>query len=272
MVPQDKNINQLRESTNFIINSQIDAKNISFAAVYFRDLNNGPWFGINEKEYFSPASLIKVPLMMTYYKLAESDPSILQKEIENIIPYDPSEQNIVPTNFLELNKKYTVEQLINQMIIYSDNVAYEILLSNIDNSLVYKTYQDLGVDISRAQLDPSGNIIRVKDYASFFRILYNASYLNRNMSEKALSLLSQVIYNKGLNAKLPDNIKISHKFGERRYTSTNEHQLHDCGIIYYPDNPYLLCIMTRGHDFNKLSSAIAQISQSIYKEISTTKK
>jgi len=40
-------------------------------SVYFRDLNNGPWFGINENDMFSPASLLKVPLMMLYFKLAE---------------------------------------------------------------------------------------------------------------------------------------------------------------------------------------------------------
>lgn len=267
IMSQNNDLSEIRNSVNFLINKQKELNNITYASVYYRDLNNGPWFGINEKEYFSPASLIKVPLMIAYYKLSESDPSVLDKEIENTTPYDPNEQNIAPAQLLELNKKYTIDQLINQMIIHSDNLAYKILLSNIDNSLVLKVYKDLGVDISMATNNPAGNILRVKDYAAFFRILYNASYLERNLSEKALQLLSQSIYNEGIVAGVPKNIPVSHKFGERKYIETNEHQLHDCGIIYSNKNPYLLCIMTRGVNFQNLSNVIKEISKVVFENI-----
>ena len=35
----------------------VKEKQLSIVSIYFRDLNNGPWIGINEKEEFSPASL-----------------------------------------------------------------------------------------------------------------------------------------------------------------------------------------------------------------------
>ncbi|MBP9181152.1 MAG: serine hydrolase [Bacteroidia bacterium] len=44
---------------------------------YFRDLDNGIWIGINEKEEFAPASLFKLPLMLAILKEAESNPAIL---------------------------------------------------------------------------------------------------------------------------------------------------------------------------------------------------
>jgi beta-lactamase class A len=40
-------------------------------SVYLRALNNGDRLGIDEKEYFSPASLIKVPVLMAYLKKSE---------------------------------------------------------------------------------------------------------------------------------------------------------------------------------------------------------
>ena len=267
-ISKDKILNKLRDNISFIINQQKSIKNISFASVYYRDLNNGPWFGINEKEYFSPASLIKVPLMMAYYKEAENNPEILIKEITNTKDYDPSQQNFAPTNFLQKDQNYTVDQLIDQMIIYSDNIAYQLLLENIDNNLVYKVYADLGVDISKAQEDPAGNILSVKDYGSFFRILYNSSYLDRTMSEKALSLLTKTTFDKGLVAGIPQNVTIAHKFGERRYVNTGEHQLHDCGIVYNEKTPYMICIMTRGNNFENLENVIKQISKTIYDNIS----
>ena len=50
----------------------------------------------------------------------------------------------------------------------------------------------------------------------------------------------------------------------------NIRQLHDCGIIYYPNNTYLLCIMTRGKDFKQLESVIAGISKTVYEVVAST--
>ena len=49
-------------------------------------------------------------------------------------------------------------------------------------------------------------------------------------------------------------------------------QLHDCGIIYYPGNPYLLCVMTRGDSFGELSSTIRDISDIIYGVVNDAKR
>lgn len=257
----NKNLVPLKKELTTIINQEINKKNITFAALYFRDLNNGPWLGVNENELFSPASLIKVPLMIAYLKISETDPSVLEKTITNIDVYDASEQNFPPEEHLEPNQTYTISELLRRMITYSDNMAYNNLLKNIDSNLVYKVYNDLGVDISQANQNPSGNIVSVKNYASFYRVLFNSSYLNKDNSEKALELLSHATFKKGLVASLPKDITISHKFGERQYLETGEKQLHDCGIIYDSKKPYLLCVMTRGNNFDNAAKTIRSISQ-----------
>ena len=67
-------------------------------SVYFRDLDNGQWFGINENRLHLPASLLKVPFMLTYLKLAESDETLFHQEVRysllsltrrSISPYCP---------------------------------------------------------------------------------------------------------------------------------------------------------------------------------------
>lgn len=265
-------LDDLRHQVLMTIDELETSKQISFASLYYRDLNNGPWFGINEKELFSPASLVKVPVMMTYFKKAESDPSFLNQTttIDNQNTYS---QSILPSVTLSPEKTYTYEELIENMIIYSDNQSYETLQKDIDNSLLVHTYSDLGIDISRAYDDPSGNIISVKSYAAFFRILFNASYLNKEYSEKALKILSQVKYTDALVKGINDpNVTISHKFGERTYETTGERQLHDCGIVYVPNKPYLICIMTRGSDFSKLSNSIAKLSGIVYQSVISSSK
>jgi len=263
----DKNIVDIQHQLKEQIQDSINQKNISFASVYYRDLNNGAWFGINENELFSPASLVKVPLMISYFKLAESDPSVLTKTLVNKETLKPSEQNIQPKETLKPDTSYTVDDLIYRMIVYSDNLAYNLLLDNINNTLVINTYKDLGIDISKALSDPIGNIISVKGYASFFRILYNSSYLSKTSSEKALKLLSAVDFQQGLNRSLPKTILTAHKFGERQYLATGEKQFHDCGIVYFPKRPYLICVMTRGNDFPKAMDLINNISLKVYNHL-----
>jgi len=77
-----------------------------------------------------------------------------------------------------------------------------------------------------------------------------------------------VVYKEGLVGGLPEGIKVAHKFGERAYEESGVKQFHDCGIIYYPNKPYLLCVMTRGDDFNTLQGIVRQVSQTVYQTVS----
>lgn len=270
---KNSNLASLKDSINKLINQEIQNRNISFASVYFRDLNNGPWIGINEKEYFAPASLIKVPILITYFKKAENQPDLLGQKIPLIItPEGDSIQNIKPSISLTPDKEYSIEELIEKMIIFSDNDAYNTLSQHLANDELLRVYQDLDIDISRAFTNPNGNIITVKDYASFYRILFNASYLNQDMSEKALAILSQTQYKDAIVAGVPKNISVSHKFGERKFLDTGETQFHDCGIVYLPKKPYLLCVMTRGTDLTKATQVIKNISQRVYQTLNQTQQ
>ncbi|HEX8923420.1 MAG TPA: serine hydrolase, partial [Patescibacteria group bacterium] len=126
----------------------------------------------------------------------------------------------------------------------------------------------MGIDISAAAADPNGDIISVKSYASFFRILFNSSYLDNDMSEKALEILSTSRFKDGLIAGVPNGVAIAHKFGERQYLATGQKQLHDCGIVYPASSrPYLICVMTRGQDFSHMENSIKDISAAIYNEV-----
>lgn len=255
---------QIQKKVEKIIEHQINDKNISNASVYFRDLANGPWFGINEEENFTPASLLKVSILISYYKIAENNPEILQQKILAEDDYTPSAtQNIFPTRKIEIGKEYVVEDLLDLMITDSSNHATQLLLKLLPESQENKTYQDLG--IKTPNVNQSEDYMSVKDYSSFFRVLYNASYLNKEYSEKALRLLSNSKYKKALVAGVPENTVVAHKFGEREVEGLK--QLHDCGVIYKDSKTYLLCVMTRGDDFNVLANVIKEISKNVYDEV-----
>ena len=234
-------------------------------SVYFRDLNNGPAFGINTEGKFFPASLLKVPVMMVYYHLAEERPDLLKEQIFFDAPVDLGvNQGIIPRISLEAGTSYTIEQLIERMIVYSDNQALRLLSEKIPTEELQNLFTMIGADTS--VIRDAHAKLTVKEYAGFFRILFNSSYLSRNFSEHALKVLSFTDYHDALPAGVPQDMKVSHKFGEAG-TNWNEHQLHDCGIVYVPQHPYLICIMTRGRDIGNLKDSIRETSRFVYQKV-----
>jgi len=247
-----------------------DAQNIS---IYFRGLNSGRWSGVNENDAYSPASLLKVPLMIAYLRKIDAEPSLLHKEITyKQIKDGNTVETFKSKNFIKEGQTYSVDELIQSMIMYSDNNAWELLQNNIDQKSVLEVYSDLGIPISEALVEEN---MTPKIFSYIFRILYNATYLSKPMSQYALKLLNSTDFYGGLKSGVTKDAQIAHKFGERTVFKKDSittnitldfRELHDCGIIYYPQNPYLLCVMTKGADFYKLSGIIRDISSLIYKE------
>lgn len=252
-----------------------DLKNkygISHISLYYRDMNNGQWIGVDEKEDFSPASLLKVPTMIAFLKSAESNPGVLgQKTVIKNIDNARVEQNINFEGTVKPGEEHTYMEILASMIAKSDNIAAQTILNTTEPSQIKKVFSSVGVPFVDTKTEP---VLRVKDYAGFFRVLYNATYLNREMSELALEILSMSEYKNGLVAGVPSDVTVAHKFGERSIVNTidgksvvDQTQIHDCGIVYFPKDPYLLCIMTRGDNFTVQEKAIQELSRFIYNEL-----
>jgi beta-lactamase class A len=258
LIPFKKKIEQF-------LNTRMDKRWATKVGVYYRELNDGYWFSIGESEKFIPASMRKVPLMIALLKQAESEPALL----ERLVTFDLSNdynmnQNIKPSQALVFGKKYAVRELIYRMIAYSDNNAFTYLTKIVDPVQFDTVYANLRLQNPREAKDDE--FLSVQTYESFFRILYNASYLNRNASQWALDVLSKSEFKAGLVAGVPPEVKVSHKFGEKSEGSGTV-QLHDCGIVYYPQHPYLLCVMSKGPNFELLDDVIANISQITFAEV-----
>ncbi len=265
-IPPSNELGDYKGKLEEIIKNRLQNKKAGKISVYFRDLNNGPWIGVNEKEKFIPASLLKVPLMMTYFKKAEKDPAILKKKYtyKKDAFGISSTQKYLSITPLKDNSEYTVNELIRRMIVNSDNESLFILSSNIDVDDQNQLYSKLGFPLPE-NVSYSSEFISPRNIGSFFRVLYNATYLNEEMSEKALQLLTETDFDRGIVAGVPKGVTVAQKYGEREENGILE--LHDCGIIYFPEHPYILCIMTEGTDYDTLRTIIKDISQLTYEQV-----
>ncbi len=236
-------------------------------SVYFRDLSNGPWYGLSYDEPFVPASLVKVPILIAVLKQAETKPALLQ---DRVLITDDMEhtlsQNIATSSGVRSGVEYSIQELLEHMIIYSDNTAVKALRSYVNEDVLADTFAQIGVPFN---LEDSGDLrLTVREYAAFFRVLYNASYLTREYSELALSILSQSSFTQGIVQGVPSYIPVAHKFGERQMVGDGYTvQFHDCGIVYYPEHPYLLCVMSRGDSLAELQSTVREVSKLFYDEV-----
>jgi beta-lactamase class A len=259
---------RLEEDVAAIIDARQKSGDLKFASVYFRDLTNGPWFGVNESEVFIPASLLKVPLAMSFYAREEDEPGVLSKKI--IYTPDPTVLSqagpYAPEVSLEAGKAYTIRELIGMMLMQSSNEAAVALSKEAGIDQITSVYRDFGLTLPALGSDYK---IDTHTYSSFFRILYNATYIDREDDEEILGLLAKTQFTVGLVAGVPAGTTVSHKYGAREIDGAGGlEQLHDCGIVYAPGKPYVLCVMTQGSDFTKLADTIKQISAAVYKGVS----
>jgi beta-lactamase class A len=269
-------LSELEKKLNSLIKQYPEDK----ISIYFQNLDNGEKVLINGEEKFFTASLGKVPNMMAFFKLSETNPDILTRKIRYLGGHDLNEsQEIKPKETIKEGEIYTVEDLIKRMIKYSDNNALGVLIKIIDKELLDKTYEDVYKDMDKSLIVSTDilDFITTIQYSLFLRALYNGTYLNKDLSEKALQILNETDFEDGLVAGVPKGITVSHKYGLFNFLSdTGEilsKEFHDCGIIYYPQNPYLLCVMTKISSGNtlKAENIISDISSLVYKEINNQK-
>ena len=257
----------LTDKINEYVDDQIFKKNADEISVYFRDLNSGMWTGVNENESYSPASMMKVALMVACLKYADENQGFLDKQVTINLGKDNLNvgQFYKPQKTVVNGQTYSVRDLITYMIVYSDNNATAALDYLIGEDKISSLLKELNISEPKSM---DSDFISPKLYSRFYRILYNSTYLSPQVSESALKFLSQNDFSNGIRSGVPSNINVSQKFGER--TSVDQksglgiHELHDCGIVYLPEKPYFLCVMTKGDDFNKLEPILSGISSVVW--------
>jgi len=248
-----------------IIEQYKSAGDAEMASVYLREYSHNEWISINEEEKYDPGSLFKVPVMIAILKMNEINPGFLNKRVTYNKAIDLAKNIAFPSKTIKLGQSYTIKELLEYMIKYSDNSATVLLESNLDNKVLQKMFKDMNLEVPN--IYAAEFKFNVKQYSYFMRAIYNAGYLNMDDSEFAGQLLGQSDFKVGIVKGLPANTRIAHKFGESG--NQTQKQLHESAIVYLNNNPYLLTIMTRGKDNSKLAQLLAELSQAVYSDMAS---
>ncbi len=271
----DPKYSGIKRAITMYANSREVTEKARDVSIYYRDLDNSQWVGINEDETFSAASMLKVATLISVVRAAEHNPSLLTTSVL-VVPGSTTDKRTQdyypPAHPVTAGQTYTVQELLNHLIIESDNTANNVLYQLIDKSVIANTYTDLEIP-TRSSNEEEVNTAR--DYSHLFRVLYNGTYLSKDLSESVLELLSKTTFVDGLVAGVPTGTVVSHKFGQRNLTSAEDssasaralRELHDCGIVYYPGHPYFICVMTKGSEYAELAAVVQGASRVVWNTV-----
>lgn len=256
-----EDLQDIKQQVTEIIDRYKNFEGVTSASVYLRQSTiKNKWISINESDKYEPGSLFKVPVMITILKMCEEDPNFMSKRILYNKPVDDGKNVAFASKSIQLGQSYTVKELLVYMIKYSDNNATILLESYMKPEVLQKLFTDLGLEAPN--IYATQYFFTTSQYSLFMRAIYNAAYLSIADSEFAAELLSECNFKDGFVSGLPKGTSLIHKFGESG--NQVEKQLHESGIIYAYDKPFLLTIMTKGKDNKTLSKLIKEVTENVY--------
>ena len=234
----------------------------------FKDLDHGKEVNIEPTRQWIPASTIKAFVILEAFR--QRDLGLIDFDKEVTIAAD----NVVPTELetdefprLREGTKITIYQLVEAMIIQSDNTAYNTLLDILDRRNINLALKNIGItetivgeklnlDETQFQQDlqipgRQSNTTTAKDLTTFFDHLFNKKIAH---AEEILSIFKRQKLNNMIPAFLPQNTVVAHKTGDWAPI------YHDAGVIFKPGDPFVLSILTNKGD----PSVVAQIAKVAY--------
>jgi beta-lactamase class A len=206
--------------------------------VYFEFLNTGANVSINQDTRFWPASLSKMPTIFAAMKKVENGKWKLSNEL--VLFAEDKDDRFGELYKQPVGTRFTIEELMKETLINSDNTAHKILVRNLKSEDYTNMFEALGME----ELFNEDYDITAKEYSRIFRALYNASYLNRDNSQQILRWLSETKFNEFLGASVAPSVTFSHKIGEEY----KQVVFLDSGIVYVPNRPYLITVMVKVED------------------------
>lgn len=237
------------EINNAITNYNITSSQLS---INYKVAKTEYKYFLNPKLRYFAASTLKVPVAMFTYDLINtgkldanskfaSSPSTYE-EGSGIIQNDP------------IGTSYTLQTLLNYSIVYSDNIAFNILWQQVLAEFPFETI----IKKAMPSYDLNTNTINSDDLIVTLDQIYN----NKNYTT-LINDMKHIDDRLRIPSAIPPEIEVANKIGTWSAT------LHDFAIVYTPQ-PYELAISCNDctvDDFSKISETIFNFHQKNYKNI-----
>lgn len=236
---EKSNVDILQSEIDEIVKNNVEGYEDK-VSVYYYNFDTNEEYIYNGDKYYVAASTTKIPLAMLVSDDVYNGEYSLDKKIEYIDEdYEEGTGVLFYKNHIE---PLTVEEAIYLSIVYSDNIAKNMLkrigtISNYEyiGSIVGENYNQEGNNYTASEL---GQVLK--------KLYYNED--ENPYYDKIIEYMKETEFHDRMDKYLPYN-KVAHKIGSYyRY-------YHDIGIVYGKET-YALVVMTK--DIGELSQEYKQ--------------
>lgn len=180
---------------------------------YFEDLSSGYVYAFNENVVMTAAGCIKLPIAMALLKEVERNNINLNEKIEIHIDDKAYGKGIIH-EFGE--RDYSLNELMIAMLVQSDNTAANKIIRILGADKINKCITEMALNrtaLKKNTVDENSmdknyqNVSSSEDLSKCWKHLYRATYLNRDDSEKLMSILKRQQIKNKIAFYMPDIVK-----------------------------------------------------------------
>ena len=233
-------------------------------AFYYRPLDGGCAQMYNEMMPLVAASVIKIPIMVEAFRQFESG------ELNPLATYRIKPEDKMPScgalNRMHDGLEVTLRDLVELMIVLSDNSATNILIDRLGIARVNATLEAEGLKVTRLRrklFDKAGMEAGLSNHvcAREIGLLLERMYAGTLVSPQASTEMLEILRNQKLNVKMPFFLKprgiaCAHKTGE------DDGITHDVGVVY-ARRPFVLCMLSEETDVPAFERLIQDVAREL---------
>jgi beta-lactamase class A len=236
-------------------------------------------FAVNADEVFPTASIIKVPMLLEFYRQAEKG-TLNASEVHSLYNSVKVGGSDV-LQFLSDKTQLTLDDWAKLMINLSDNTAINYIIDIVDMDNVNNLLEQLGFKDTKLlkkmqakDIDPEvqENLTTPREFSQLMKKIMNHEGLSALVCEKTIEILK--LYKDGIiRDALPEDCTVADKSGWMDAIQC------DSGIVY-ADKPYIVTVMAKhipewdrkgAETRDALKKAVVEIHD-YYQNIATTTK
>ncbi|MCB2298233.1 serine hydrolase [Clostridium tagluense] len=221
--------------------------NINKVGLVYYDIESENFIEINQDKQFLAASTIKVPInMLMYDMIQEGKIDINEKLIFKECDYEEGAGELQGT---DLSKPIALKTLSDYSIIYSDNIAINMILRKIGDENKYKYIEKI---LGHPTVHSENNTTPKDSFKILEKLYLNLD--NNKYYSGLIETMKKTDYHDRIDKYIPKGI-VAHKIGDFGEC------VNDIAIVN-KDNPYILVIFTE--ELPNADETIAKVSKMIY--------